>query len=44
MFGELALSEKAFADHGILTLGSATADANFTLGKPPHTSAWMLPK
>ena len=33
MFGELALSEKAFADHGILTLGSATADANFTLGQ-----------
>jgi hypothetical protein len=33
MLGELALSERAIADHSILTLGSATADANFTLGQ-----------
>jgi len=33
MFGELALSERAIADHSILTLGSATADANFTLNQ-----------
>ena len=31
MFGELTLSERAIADHSILTLGSATSDANFTL-------------
>ena len=29
MFGELALSERAIADQGILAFGSATADANF---------------
>jgi hypothetical protein len=33
MFGELALSERAIADHSILTLGSATSDANFTLNQ-----------
>ena len=33
MLGELALSERAIADHSILTLGSATADVNFTLGQ-----------
>jgi len=31
MFGEFALSERAIAAHGILTFGSATADANFTV-------------
>ena len=31
MFGELALSERAIADQGILAFGSATADANFTV-------------
>ncbi len=31
MFGELALSERAIADQGILFFGSATADANFTV-------------
>jgi hypothetical protein len=31
MFGELALSERAIADQGILSFGSATADANFTV-------------
>ena len=31
MFGELALSERAIADQGILTFGSATADANFVI-------------
>jgi len=31
MFGELALSERAIADQGILAFGSATADANFVI-------------
>ena len=31
MFGELALSERAIADQGILAFGSATADANFNV-------------
>lgn len=31
MFGELALSERAIADQGILAFGSATADANFVV-------------
>lgn len=35
MFGELALSERAIADQGILSFGSATADANFTLDGAP---------
>ena len=35
MFGELALSERAIADQGILSVGSASADANFTVGGAP---------
>ena len=35
MFGELALSERAIADQGILAFGSATADANFTVDGAP---------
>jgi len=35
MFGELALSERAIADQGILSFGSATADANFTVDGAP---------
>ena len=35
MFGELALSERAIADQGILSFGSATADANFTVDSAP---------
>ncbi len=31
MFGELALSERAIADQGILSFGSATANANFVI-------------
>jgi len=31
MFGELALSERAIADQGILAFGSATADASFVI-------------
>ena len=31
MFGELALSERAIAAHGILNFGSASADANFVI-------------
>ncbi len=35
MFGELALSERAIADQGILAFGSATANANFTVDGAP---------
>ena len=35
MFGELALSERAIADQGILAFGSASADANFTVDGAP---------
>ena len=35
MFGELALSERAIADQGILAAGSATANANFTVDGAP---------
>ena len=35
MFGELALSERAIADQGILAFGSATSDANFTVDGAP---------
>jgi hypothetical protein len=35
MFGELAISERAIADQGILAFGSATADANFTVDGAP---------
>lgn len=33
MFGELALSERAIAAHGILATGAASVDASFSVGK-----------